>query len=87
MRPIYRERGERLGCDSPTATMNPPGFTLALTFKVKWLYQASRLRKEENMEKPNEIEQMFIDAINFDVIDEMEESQLRALLTVLEKVK
>ena len=35
----------------------------------------------------NEINQMFIDAINFDVIDEMEESQLRALLTVLEKVK
>ena len=87
MRPIYRERGERLGCNSPTATMNPPGFTQALTFKVKWLYQASRLRKEENMQEPNEIEQMFIDAINTYVIDEMEESQLRALLTVLEKVK
>ena len=29
----------------------------------------------------------FINAINFDAIDEMEESQLRALLTVLEKVK
>jgi len=39
------------------------------------------------MEKPNEIEQMFIDAINFDVIDEMDISQLQALLTVLEKVK
>ena len=35
------------------------------------------------MQEPNEIEQMFIDAINTDVIDEMEESQLRALLTVL----
>ena len=39
------------------------------------------------MQEPNEIEQMIIDAINTDVIDEMEESQLRALLTVLEKVK
>ena len=64
-----------------------PGNTLAVRHKVKLLHQASRLRKEENMEKPNEIEQMFIDAINTDVIDEMEESQLRALLTVLEKVK
>lgn len=39
------------------------------------------------MQEPNEIEQMFIDAINFDVIDEMDISELRALLTVLEKVK
>ena len=39
------------------------------------------------MEKPNEIEQMFVDAINFDVIDEMDKSQLEALLKVLDKVR
>lgn len=38
------------------------------------------------MNEPNEIEQMFIDAINTDVIDEMDKSQLEALLTVLDKV-
>ena len=51
------------------------------------IISSKSLEERGNMEKPNEIEQMFIDAINTDVIDEMEESQLRALLTVLEKVK
>jgi len=39
------------------------------------------------MNEPIEIEQMFVDAINTDVIDEMDISQLEALLTVLDKVK
>ena len=51
------------------------------------VYLIHTTNRKENMEKPNEIEQMFIDAINFDVIDEMDKSQLEALLKVLDKVR
>lgn len=34
----------------------------------------------------NEINDLFEEAINLDVIDEMDKSQLEALLTVLDKV-
>lgn len=42
------------------------------------------------MQKPqeyDEIEQMFVDAIDTETIDEMDMSQLKALLTVLDKVR
>ena len=51
------------------------------------VYLIHTTNRKEKMEKPNEIEQMFIDAINFDVIDEMDKSQLEALLKVLDKVR
>ena len=65
----------------------PSGIHTSTYLYGKVIISSKSLEERGNMQEPNEIEQMFIDAINTDVIDEMEESQLRALLTVLEKVK
>ena len=58
--------------------------TLVIDDKVKSVKETlSQNRK--NMEN-NEINDLFEEAINLDVIDEMDKSQLEALLTVLDKV-
>jgi len=44
-------------------------------------------RKETMKDNNNEINHLFEEAINLDVIDEMDKSQLEALLKVLDKVR